>query len=87
MYVYAAIAYSSSGQAHDIHLSFFIDDAPVGTYVHAESPPLDSEQFSYHIPVYVNFSMPAGLHTLTVQNGPSGSRPSFVILDSIVYTT
>lgn len=87
MYVYAAIAYSSPGQESDTYLSFFIDDEPVGTYVHAESPPLDSEQLSYHVPVYVNLSMPAGPHTFTVQNGLSESGSSFAILDSIIYTT
>lgn len=87
VYVYVAIAYSSPGQERDTYLSFFIDNEPVGTYVHAGSPPPDSEQLSYHIPVYVNLSMPAGPHTFAVQNGLSESGASLVILDSIVYTT
>ena len=82
VYVYAALASLSTSQEQDAYISFFLDDEPVGTYAHVDGP-----LFAYHIPVYVNLSIPSGSHTLRVQNGAQWSPSSFMILDSIVYTT
>ncbi|KAF7986199.1 hypothetical protein HWV62_38620 [Athelia sp. TMB] len=82
VYVYAALASLSTSQEQNGYISFVLDDEPVGTYAHADSPLSD-----YNIPVYVNLSIPSGSHTLRVQNGAQWSASSFMILDSIVYTT
>jgi hypothetical protein len=66
-------------------MTFFIDGEVVGTF---SQPPSKGSQsdYQYHVPVYVNHSIPAALHTFTLQNGQIGGQESLVLLDSITYT-
>jgi len=82
LYVYCAIAHSSDGYSD---MTFFIDGELVGSF---SQPPSTGSQpdYQYHVPVYVNHSMPAALHTFALQNGHIGGQKSLVLLDSIIYT-
>jgi len=85
LYVYCAIAHSASSPDGHSDMTFFIDNEVVGKFVQA--PTTESQpDYQYHVPVYVNHSMPAGIHTFTLQNGRIGGQKSLVLLDSIMYT-
>jgi len=83
--VYCAIAHSSGAPDGNSDMTFFIDGEIVGTF---SQPPSTGSQpdYQYHVPVYVNYSMPATLHTFALQNGHIGGQESLVLLDSIIYT-
>lgn len=66
-------------------MTFMVDDEVVGTFT---LPPTTGDQLSYeyNVPVYVNDTIPAGMHTFTIQNGHQGGEQSLVMLDYIMYT-
>lgn len=64
-------------------MTFFIDGDVVGEFA---LEPTGSGTIDFNVPVYVNESMPDGVHTFTLQNGHLGGVQSLVLLDSIVYT-
>lgn len=82
IYVYCVIPFNTSRTSV---MTFFINDEVVGTFTSASSVRNESE-YQYNVPVYVNRSMPAGVHKFTLQNGLKGGQRSLVMLDSIVYT-
>jgi hypothetical protein len=66
-------------------MTFFIDNEVVGTFSLASYIGNESE-YQYNVPIYVNHSMPAGVHKFTLQNGQKRGQKSLIMLDSIVYT-
>jgi len=85
LYVYCVIAHSSSSPDGHSDMIFSIDNEVVGTF--AQAPTTGHHPtYQYRVPVYVNHSMPAGIHTFTLQNGRMGGQKSLVLLDSIMYT-
>ncbi|KAJ7592202.1 hypothetical protein C8J56DRAFT_780713 [Mycena floridula] len=66
------------------NLTFFLDGAKAGSYI--RKPVAGKGDFEYNIPFYANTSLPAGSHSLVIQNGSPGSNESLLLLDSIVYT-
>lgn len=84
IYVYCVTAHSSnSSETSD--MIFFIDNEVVGKFSLASSIG-NVSKYQYNVPVYVNHSMPAGVHKFTLQNGLQGGHNTLIMLDSIVYT-
>ncbi|ETW82926.1 hypothetical protein HETIRDRAFT_426400 [Heterobasidion irregulare TC 32-1] len=82
IYVFCIITHTSSSPDGNTDLQFFIDSQLVGTY---RLQPTGSTVYDYNVPVYVNESLPNGLHNLTIQNGRIGGLFSLILLDKIMY--
>ncbi|KAI0358957.1 hypothetical protein OH77DRAFT_1396261 [Trametes cingulata] len=83
VYVYGITTGTSSSLDSSALLSFFIDDALVGHYVHA---PNGDSAYQYDVPLFVSGPLPAGQHVLKIVNGASSVKKSLVLLDYVVYT-
>ncbi|KAI0762593.1 hypothetical protein C8Q74DRAFT_1220516 [Fomes fomentarius] len=68
--------------AGDANMRFVLDGRSVGQYSHALSNPT---AYAYNVLVYSNSTLPAGQHTIQIQNGSPGNQ-SLALLDYIVYT-
>lgn len=82
VYVYNIIANAVKRTTTLTSLVFTIDGVYVDQYIHTPDPagPL----LLYKVPVYVNSSLPHGIHTLVISAG--GTEPSLILFDYIVYT-
>ncbi|KAK0445641.1 uncharacterized protein EV420DRAFT_1277025 [Desarmillaria tabescens] len=87
IYVQCILAKNSTSPPINGHadMRFYIDDVLVGQF--GRDIPNDSaESFEYHVPVYRNTSINAGLHSFQLQNGINGGEQSLILLDAIIYT-
>lgn len=66
----------------DANMRFVLDGQSVGKYSHALS---NQTAYAYNVLVYSNSTLPAGQHTIQIQNGSPGNQ-SLALLDHIVYT-
>ncbi|KAJ3709495.1 hypothetical protein FB446DRAFT_614133, partial [Lentinula raphanica] len=84
VYVYCALAESSSAPAGNSDMSFYIDGSLKGTFVKAA--PGNDNVYDYSVPVFSIDSLPLGEHNFTLQNGHVNGTKSLVLLDEIIYT-
>ncbi|KAJ3802630.1 hypothetical protein GGU11DRAFT_715709 [Lentinula aff. detonsa] len=85
VYVFCALAESSTSPDGDSDMSFYIDGSLKGTFV--KTAPGNSNVYDYSIPVFSIDSLPSGMHNFTLQNGHVNGTKSLVLLDEIIYTT
>ncbi|KAK0216383.1 hypothetical protein IW262DRAFT_1276729 [Armillaria fumosa] len=88
IYVDCILAKNSSNPPLNGHsdMRFFIDGALVGRFARDISNDSTST-YEYGTTVYVNTSIPVGLHTFRLQNGHTNSTTqSLVLLDAITYS-
>ncbi|KAJ7456545.1 hypothetical protein FB451DRAFT_1511489 [Mycena latifolia] len=83
VYVFCALARSSTNPDGNSDMTFYLDGVVVGSFTQFA---VGSTGFDYHVPVYINTNVPPGRHTLTIQNGHQNGRQSLLVLDSIVYS-
>ncbi|KAJ3556236.1 hypothetical protein NM688_g2138 [Phlebia brevispora] len=86
IYVYCVIAPSSSGVriAGSADMLFYIDEQIVGSFTRDTT---GQTTFEYNVSVYVNTSIPPGLHTFALQNGRASGGTSLTLLGYMVYST
>lgn len=84
VYVYCALAESSTSPDGDSDMSFYIDGSLKGTFV--KTAPGNNNVYDYAIPVFSIDSLSVGMHNFTLQNGHVNGTKSLVLLDEIVYT-
>ncbi|KAI0751142.1 hypothetical protein C8Q80DRAFT_554988 [Daedaleopsis nitida] len=65
-------------------LRFYLDDQPVGQFIHEFSPTLNGNAIQYHVPVYVNTTLTNAPHTLLIR--ATGQTASLVLFDQVVYS-
>ncbi|EJF67361.1 hypothetical protein DICSQDRAFT_165186 [Dichomitus squalens LYAD-421 SS1] len=82
VYVYNIIANDLPGTTTFTNLTFWIDNEVVGSFTHS---PENTEAFFYSQAVYVNETLPNGLHSLVMHAG--GASESLILFDRIVYTS
>ena len=82
VYVYGVLANNVPFTDTLTNLTFAIDGAQVGTFVHE---PTNSTLFDYNVPVYVNPELENLEHTLEIQ-AVGDSTPSLILFDYVVYT-
>ncbi|KAJ4499276.1 hypothetical protein C8R41DRAFT_915489 [Lentinula lateritia] len=85
VYVYCALAESSTSPDGDSDMSFYIDGSLKGTFV--KTAPGNNNVYDYAIPVFSIDSLSVGMHNFTLQNGHVNGTKSLVLLDEIIYTT
>lgn len=64
-------------------MTFLIDGQPVGSF---SQLPDGATNYDFNVPVYVNTSIPFGVHTFTLENGHVNDTKSLVLLDYIIYS-
>ncbi|KAJ3825275.1 hypothetical protein F5878DRAFT_517111, partial [Lentinula raphanica] len=84
VYVYCALAESSSAPAGNSDMSFYIDGSLKGIFVKAALG--NDNVYDYSVPVFSIDSLPLGEHNFTLQNGHVNGTKSLVLLDEIIYT-
>ncbi|KIK70414.1 hypothetical protein GYMLUDRAFT_271851 [Collybiopsis luxurians FD-317 M1] len=84
VYVFCALAESSTSPDGDSDLSFFIDGILAGTFV--KKAPGNNNTYDYAVSVFSTTSLSPSQHNLTIQNGHINGAKSLVLLDQIVYT-
>ncbi|KAJ4485551.1 hypothetical protein J3R30DRAFT_3325871, partial [Lentinula aciculospora] len=84
VYVFCALAESSTSPDGDSDMSFYIDGSLKGTFV--KTAPGNNNVYDYAIPVFSIDSLPLGMHNVTLQNGHVNGTKALVLLDEIVYT-
>ncbi|KAI0666261.1 hypothetical protein C8Q78DRAFT_1072504 [Trametes maxima] len=83
VYVYCILSDTTQFPFGNSDMTFLLDGEQVGRFVRAAP---GNPTYHYNVPVYVNESLPAGEHTITIVNGePNGNR-SLILLDYIVYS-
>ena len=83
VYVYNVVPnFLRNGAITLVNVSFALDGEPVGHFFHA---PDSSSEVLYHQLVYANASLADTVHTLVMS--ASGSEPSLIFFDYLVYTT
>ncbi|KAI0756233.1 hypothetical protein C8Q80DRAFT_1092083, partial [Daedaleopsis nitida] len=86
VYVFNLIPnYSTSTATHLTSLSFYVDGNYGGQYNHTPQYTSDSTpNILYQVPVYANSNLTSAEHTIRIS--ASGSLPSVVLFDYILYT-
>ncbi|KDQ64448.1 hypothetical protein JAAARDRAFT_28078 [Jaapia argillacea MUCL 33604] len=80
VYAYCVLANTISYSNTPTNLNFRLNNTIVGTFVHT---PDASTTFIYNVPVYVNTSIPNGLHTFEIE---ATGNTSLVMFDYLTYT-
>lgn len=83
LYVYCILVYAGSSIAFPSDMAFTLDGHDVGIYL---QPPSGTATYEYNVPVYVNTSIPNGLHTFTLKNGRDDGQGSVALVDYFIYT-
>ncbi|THU80173.1 hypothetical protein K435DRAFT_785537 [Dendrothele bispora CBS 962.96] len=83
IYVFCAIAKTTTNPTGNSDMSFYIDDVLSGTFV-KQAPGVQG--YDYNVLVYKNESLSPGQHNFRLQNGHVNGTKSLVLLDKIVYT-
>ncbi|KAF9463800.1 hypothetical protein BDZ94DRAFT_590542 [Collybia nuda] len=84
IYVYCALALTTSSPSGNSDMSFFIDGKPVGNFVR---PAPNALGYEYNFLVYSNEVLPPNVHELSIINGRAGgSKALIIIIDRIVYS-
>ncbi|KAH9897633.1 hypothetical protein C8Q73DRAFT_681944 [Cubamyces lactineus] len=82
VYVYNALANTVPWTTTLTNLTFTLDGASAGQYVHI---PTDSTDFQYDVPVFVKENLANTDHTITIE-ATGDTNSSLVLFDYIVYT-
>ncbi|KAH6916756.1 hypothetical protein BKA70DRAFT_310947 [Coprinopsis sp. MPI-PUGE-AT-0042] len=83
IYVYCALAKTTSAPFGNSDMTFYIDGDLVGAFFRMAP---GTPGYEYDVLVYQNTSIPEGQHTFTLTNGRVDGIRSLVLLDRIVYT-
>lgn len=83
IYVYCILPHSFDLPDSNADMTFIIDGQVVGTFM---LHPSGASDYDYDVPVYVNSSIPAGVHSFALQSGHVGGARSLVLLDYIVFS-
>ncbi|KAI0651454.1 hypothetical protein C8Q79DRAFT_899452 [Trametes meyenii] len=83
VYVYCILSDTLQFPFGNSDMTFLLDGEQVGRFVR---PAPGDTTYHYNVPVYVNESLPAGEHTITIVNGESNGNRSLILLDYIVYS-
>ncbi|KIY53258.1 hypothetical protein FISHEDRAFT_69111 [Fistulina hepatica ATCC 64428] len=83
IYVYVALALTTSDPTGNSVMTFYIDDVQRGTY-YKVAP--GENGYEYHVCVFSYDSLSLGDHTLLIQNGLVNGNKSLVLLDYIIYS-
>lgn len=84
VYVFCALAESSTSPDGDSDMSFYIDGVLAGTFV--KKAPGVNNVYDYAVPVFAIESLTPEQHNMTLQNGHVNGTKALVLLDEIVYT-
>ena len=84
MYVFCALAESSTSPDGDSNMSFYIDGDLKGTFV--KIAPGNVGVYDYNVPVFAIDSLTPEEHNFTLQGGHVNGFKSLVLLDRMVYT-
>ncbi|KAF8987749.1 hypothetical protein BDQ17DRAFT_1199528, partial [Cyathus striatus] len=86
IYVFCAIALSTTSPDGYSNMTFYIDNELVGQFERV--PPGTQGAYLYNVSVYSNTSLPAGEHTFMLQNGQfgNGGNKSLTLFDYLVYS-
>ncbi|KAG9308415.1 hypothetical protein JVU11DRAFT_11903 [Chiua virens] len=84
LYIFFILANSVPDATTLTDLDFYMDDIPVGTYVHS---PTTSTDYQYNVPVYVNKSVTPGKHTIMIEPVNSPGDSVLMLFDYLIYTT
>ena len=82
IYVFNIIPNNVDGATTLTNLSFFLDEVPVGQFLHI---PDQTANIRYHVPVFVNESLPDTQHSLDIR--ATGPNASLVLFDYAIYTS
>ncbi|KAM5534434.1 hypothetical protein V8D89_011901 [Ganoderma adspersum] len=82
IYVFNIIPNSAGGATTLTNLSFFLDHEYVGQFIHI---PDQTTNIAYHVPVYVNESLPDAQHSLDIR--ATGPNASLVLFDYARYSS
>ncbi|KAJ3815670.1 hypothetical protein F5876DRAFT_71873 [Lentinula aff. lateritia] len=85
VYVFCALAESSTSPDGDSDMDFYIDGFLNANFV--KTAPGNNNTYDYSVAVFASDSLTPGTHNLTIQNGHVGGTKSLILLDKIVYTT
>ncbi|KAJ3825276.1 hypothetical protein F5880DRAFT_1611250 [Lentinula raphanica] len=85
VYVFCALAESSTSPDGDSDMSFYVDGTLQGTFVKT-APGIDNT-YEYTVNVFSIHSLMPGLHNLSIHNGHVNGSKSLMLLDKVVYTT
>ncbi|KAE9397619.1 hypothetical protein BT96DRAFT_1020641 [Gymnopus androsaceus JB14] len=84
MYVFCALAESSTGSDGDSDMSFYIDGDLKGTFLKIATGNVGV--YDYNVPVFAIDSLTPEEHNFTLQGGHVNGFKSLVLLDRMVYT-
>ncbi|KAF9072770.1 hypothetical protein BDP27DRAFT_1400695 [Rhodocollybia butyracea] len=84
VYIFCALADSSTSPYGDSDMTFYIDGAIRGTFI--QTAPGTPKVYQYSVPVFSLTSLSPGQHTLTIQNGHVNGTRALILLDEIIYT-
>lgn len=65
-------------------MGFVLDGQVVGNFNYQAN--LNTTGYNYNVPVYANSSIPDGIHSFVLQNGPMNGPSSIVLFDYYVYS-
>ncbi|KIY49192.1 hypothetical protein FISHEDRAFT_72540 [Fistulina hepatica ATCC 64428] len=83
VYVYVALALSSSDPTGNSDMTFYIDGAQAGTFYKAAP---GTSGYEYKQCVFGVESLSSGTHTLLIQNGHVNGIKALILLDYVVYS-
>ncbi|KIY49193.1 hypothetical protein FISHEDRAFT_72541 [Fistulina hepatica ATCC 64428] len=83
IYVYVALALTTSDPTGNSVMTFYIDDVQRGTFYKAAP---GENGYEYHVCVFSYDSLSSGDHTLLIQNGLVNGNKSLMLLDYIIYS-
>lgn len=83
VYVYHLLANGPPGIVVYTNLTFYLDDHHVGVFSHVPEIS-NTTTIQYHVPVYVNTTLPDAPHTLVIS--ATGRDVSLILFDFVVYT-
>ncbi|KAJ4491358.1 hypothetical protein C8J55DRAFT_556942 [Lentinula edodes] len=84
VYVFCALAESTTAPDGNSDMAFYIDGQPMGTF--AKPAPGFDNIYEYRYLVFSIDTLALGVHTLVLQNGYMNAPKSLVLLDYIVYS-
>ncbi|KAF9008314.1 hypothetical protein BDQ17DRAFT_1237124 [Cyathus striatus] len=86
IYVFCALALSTSSPTGYSNMTFYIDGELVGQF--EKIPPGIQGKYLYNKTVYSNTNLPPGQHAFTLQNGQPGNagNKSLTLFDYLVYS-
>lgn len=82
MYAFCILANNVPSATTLTNLTFTLDGAQVGTFVHV---PTSSPDYQYNFPVYANASIPGGRHLFTISIA-GDTNSSVVVFDYLMYS-